>query len=242
MGISDGLVAGYLLKDTSIVATDFTGNGNSIALTNTSWVDGGLKSDSIGEHGVLDNTDSKVVNTAVGTIILKFTSLSAFNDATSRVLFGVLTSGKGRFVLEKGADGRLWIMMWDNLNNHYINFLSAKIPNWQTGTQISFLWRNDSAIWNSDNMVCNIDGAHVTPSAANRETGWNVFSTLSNLGFLGNATGTSFANGTMEYAYYFNQLKTEEELATEYNYPGSIFYDFAGAINSSVGIGCGCGL
>lgn len=253
MSISSGLLAAYNKQESGTSWLDLTGNGNDVPLTNTTWEADGLQANANGEYGLIDNTGQGVVNSEEGTIIIKTKSLSAFNDNANRVLFGSRVDGNtlGDLFIMKFSSNQLFLLLYDNAvpaqgaGNHYVSIGTAKVPNWLTGTQIAGLWKRSEAIFNSDNIVLNVDGAHVVPDASANETSWDSYSVVTSLGVLNNSDDTTmYANSIFEYMYIFNTVKTEAELTAIAANHSIILADYfyTTGVNGTTGCDVGIGI
>lgn len=217
-----GLQAAYIFNNT---CKDYRGNFNLNPVTGT--YDTGLRTDANGEYANLDNT-AQVVGPDVGTIVLKFTSDSAFTDSATRNLFGSwfdTSSTVGDFSLVKIAGNILlfYIFDIDYANRHHVYLNPASIPNWQTGTQISILYDKDNVIYDSKNMAFNIDGSFVTPSGSKDADGWGTY-TVNDLYVGNNKKDTNeFANGVIEYLYIYNTVLSAATLTDIYGSPYAMF-------------------
>ena len=198
---------------------------NNISLSNTSWVDLGIESNSNGEIGTIDNTN-QIVNSDCGTIILKFKSNVSFNDGLNHFLFGQLgvSNNVGDFYLFKnGVD--LYFLLYDATTFHYVILKTSKVPNWETGTQITLQWDRNQSIFNSDNMVFNIDGEYATPDLSGGETSWSTFTVNSSLSILNDLLNpTWFANGCIEYLNIYNKIVDVNILKDIYQDPYAMVY------------------
>jgi hypothetical protein len=215
MGLSDNLFGAYLFENGSgTMAKDLSLNGKDITLTNTSWVDYGLRANTNGEYGTINNDSDDFVDSEIGTIVLGIKSISSFNDNTSRCFVGNITGvSTQEFSFIKYYDNKLYAYLRDT-SNHYVSLNSPKLPNWQTGTQIAMLWRRGSTIWNSDNIVINVDGVHQTPDSQLGETSWLEFNVDNPIYILNNKDETTEeANADIKYAYFYKRILSESELS-----------------------------
>ena len=229
MSISSGLVAAYKFNEgTGDSAKDELG-GEPIALTNISYVGNGIEANANGEIGVFDNT-SQIINLRKGTLVLKYKSNTIFADGANRFIFGILgpSNDSGDFYLFKNIND-LYFLFHDGVGLHYIIIQSAKIPNWNNGTQIALQWDKDTIIANGDKMAFNIDGSYVVPDLSGNETSWVDNALSNNIGILndyGDQNGDRFANGIIDYLYFFNNIKTASELSEIEADPDDVLADY----------------
>lgn len=226
-------------------SSDLSGNGNDLSVEGgASWEDDGLQCDASGEIGLIDNTDNGVVNSNTGTIIIKFKGLGSIEDNAFRFLFGDFTGSEGGFGVYKSSNNKIYFNITDDEWDHYVAIAPEDIPNWETGTQIAVMWDRTATVWNSDNMVINIDGVNIVPTFDDEEAAWNEFDVDVSLGVLNNSQETSqFLNGTIEYVYVFSTLLSESDILEVYNDPDSVLSeDVENVLLLPINIGVGCGL
>jgi len=219
---TDGLVAHYLFNGRALSVSDLTQNQNDSDVVGAEYVPEGLRFDGNNKYSALDNTKQRV-NSEAGTIIIKFRSLSSFGDSVSRCLFGSYgTSAEGDFVVLKLSDNNLYFLLRDTGGEHWVRI--SEPPGWETGVQVSVLWNRSKAIWNSDNMVININGVHTTPQASGSETSWNSFTVTSDL-YVGNdADNTNDeSNGIVEWLSIRNKVLSAGQLKDIHEDPYNMF-------------------
>lgn len=237
--IITNLVGSYLLENGSgSSAQDKSGNGKDITLTNTSWEDYGLRTNASGEYGTINNDEDDFVDSEIGTIVLGVKSIGAVNDGVQRCFVGNFTlSALQEIAFVKHSDNNLYAYLRDT-SNHYVAIGAAKLSNWTTGIQIAMLWRRSGAIWNSDNIVINVDGVNQTPDTQLGETSWVEFNVDNPLYILNNKDDTTkHANSDLKYAYFYKRVLSEAELAYIYNN-----YDWILGSKKTNRIGCSIGV
>jgi len=223
---SDGLQAWHLYNEQGGEVFDWTQNGNDLEIVDAEWVsdpdvESGLQFDANGEYAAFDNTD-QVINSEVGTIIIKFKSLSSFGDSSARTLLGKWggVSTNGDFTIIKSGGNKFFFWFVDNTTFHYIRFALTSFPTWQTGSFIAAQWDRGNAIYDSKNMAININGNYITPDASANATSWNQFTVASDL-YIGNdASQTDFyCNGIISDSRIFNKVVSEDVLVDIWENP-----------------------
>ncbi|HUX57159.1 MAG TPA: hypothetical protein VMV77_09300 [Bacteroidales bacterium] len=214
MSLSTGLIAAYNKQLTGSSWIDLTGHGNDIPLTSTTWEDNGLLANASGEIGLLANVGNAIISPNVGTIIIQFTSLSAFADASTRVLFGRFGGSHilGNVNIFKHSASTLYLSLRDDLALHYLAYNVGKLPTWQTGVNIGFSWDRSNILFDTKKMVCNINGVNTIADSSGGADGWNDFAVVNSLGVLNDVGDTTKpAYGSSNNLYIFNTTKTEAE-------------------------------
>lgn len=236
-----GLTAAHnFIGGGGLSSSDLSGNGKNIIFTDIDWVEGeGVRIDSSGEYGVIDNSDQSLVNSDSGTIIVKLTSLVAFEDAQNHRIIG--GSGvSGYFYISKNNSNYLYFIFNDGVTSHYVYVTVGNVPNWQTGARISFQWNKAENIYDSKKMAINIDGTYIVPDGSgdadtlvsyDLATEFSVFNHHSDMG--------RYLNAIVEDFYTFNRVLSQEELLNIYNNPDSIYTTTSTVSQVGVGIGCG---
>ena len=237
---SDGLVAAYLFNDNSNEVFDWTKNSNDLLVNNAVYTDDGMEFLANNQYASLNNANGAVSNEE-GTLIVDFKSNVVFADSVIHTIFGVLAATTGDFTLVKWSDNSLYFLLRDSAGNHYITLRTSSFPDWQTGVQIAIIWNRNTPIWNSDNMVYNINGVNTLPVGAAGETGWLSHSTNSSL-YVGNDSSdtTRYVNGCVKRLYLYNKALEEDKIKSIYessyanfkkNQPGEIKISYGNAMS-----------
>ncbi len=221
---TDGLVACYNMNDNGNVCSDMLRNKHDIPLIGTSWETNGLQANANNEYGLLDNTGNNVINSNVGTIVMRFKSLSIFDDGAERFLIDNESLGFRRFTLYKAAGNKLIFSVRDNVATHRVRLIAAQVPTWKTDVQIALIWRNDKVIWDAKGMVFNINGVHIVPFDSALAESWNTFTLIDTIVAMNSTNFARSANGTMEYLRIYNKILSEETLKDIYENPYAMFY------------------
>lgn len=214
-----GVVCAHnFVEGSGLISYDISGNGNDITIEGgASWEDGeGLQVDLNGEHGLLSNAGNSIVNSNAGTIIMRVKSLSAITDGTFRFLLGGNSSG---IYINKSSNNHLYFTINPVDFERYVAIAPGDIPNWEIGTQIAVRWDRVSSIWNSDNMVINIDGVNIIPTFDDEEsTPWDEFDMDNNYAILNNLTSLNFIfNGIIQEISFFGIVLSDSQIIDIYN-------------------------
>ena len=213
---ANGLQACYLFNDNATKVWDFTRNGNTLDVTNATWVADGIQFDANGKYAALDNTN-QIVHQNAGTLLFYIRSLSAFTDGTFRMIFGQLGAGysTGDFFIEKDVDDNLYFLIRDT-GNHYITAVPSDFPNWQSGFMFGVHWDKNKTVHDSVNMAFSYNGNYINPTNKVNATTWDC--TLKSTLHFGNDVGvtTRFFNGIFSHASIYSRVLNETELKNIY--------------------------
>ena len=220
---SKGLQASYLFNQKGEKVFDYTKNKNELSVVNASYVADGLQFDANGEYADLDNT-KQIVNSEVGTIVMKFKSLSVFADSALRHLFGKWDAATpGTFSIQKSSSNSLFFLLLDGAI-HYIRINSAP-STWQTGIQLAVSWDRSNVIADGNKMAFYIDSVYTTPDSTLTANSWNQHTVSNNL-YIGNdvADTNNEANSIFEYVNIYNKVLSESTLKSIKKKPYDNFY------------------
>jgi hypothetical protein len=208
----DGLQAWHLFNEQGNKVFDWTGNGNDLSVVDADWYGDGLRFDANEEYALLDNTD-QIINSEVGTMVIRYKSLSSIYDGENRSLFGFrgAANDNGDFWVVKSTGSDVYFIITDNVGPHYIYAVDTFFPNWENGFQLTLQWDRSNAIYTSQKLAINVDGNYVLTGYVNA-TAWNTFTVASNLA-IGNdyddilvENPTSHCNGIISDFRIYNKI------------------------------------
>ena len=225
---AENLVGGYLLNNmTGIVCHDYSKNGHDCNLSENLFNSQGVYSTSVNQEGIIQNTNNSLINSEEGTILIYLKSYTPFLGGKDHMVFGFQAGSVGDFMILKNLQNRLYFIFQDDVGQHIIRI--GAISTWETGTLLCVQWRRTSAIWNSDNMVFNINGDYVSPAAVSGETSWNLFNVNQSMYILNNKTNIfgaqkPYFDGEFHYFYIYNKVLSLETIKSIYQDPYAMVY------------------
>jgi len=221
---AEGLTALFLFNENQgDSCRNLIDNENNISLSNTSWVDLGIESNSNGEIGTIDNSNETIINSIEGTVIAYFKSFSSFNDNLIRNIFTNNTNNG--LIFGKYSTNTLWLYFSDGSTSHYIQVAGSDVPTWETGVCIAWRWDLNNALQGANHLAISINGVLVTPVSAVRATTWATTAKVANIGILNDySTVTNEANGELQYLFTYSKAIPDNLVKSIYETPYAMVY------------------
>lgn len=217
---SNGLVFSSIFNEgIGKYITDYTYTNTTLSSNNLDWNENVICEDNSG-YVTLPITPT---NLTICSVVAYIKSYNSFTDGQTHTIF---SSGKlsdnGAVLLNKSSN-KLYL----NLNSggaHNIFLSPDKVPNWQTGTQIAFMWDSANEIKFGFNLSIAIDGVIITPDGDSSATGHSSVSNI-NPSLLFNYTTALDrpVGGECEYFYVYNKILSEFELKSICENPYAMF-------------------
>ncbi len=239
---TDGLVLASVINNNGLVLNDLVCD-NNISLIDTAYTNEGIEATVSGSYGLINNTNEKIFNDNVGTIIMYLKNYSSFDDSLRHNIFGVNFTGTSTPGIFIRKDANNVVNLYSSCSTHY-NALTVKeenFPNWETGNQIAFQWDKNNYIFDDKELAINVDGFYVYPRLSVVITPWTNFIFPQNVGFLNQYTDdTNPFDGECKYLYIYDRILTADELSSIYLNPYAMFYkpnmlcNLFGAYSSSI--------